>query len=104
MHPAGIAGDLFLWRAKCRRRSKSFRRDDGADAKASSGPAAVQAVPDKPKHPLAARTGPYRVIAGLVLSFSVVTLAEQLCYRCCTYVRTRFAGWRWWRSSRSASG
>jgi len=43
--------------------------------KDSPGPVAVLDVPDKPKHPLAARTGPYRVIAGLVLSFSVVTLA-----------------------------
>ena len=42
---------------------------------AASGTATVQAVLVKPKRPLPETLRPYRVIAGLVLSFSVVTLA-----------------------------
>ena len=42
---------------------------------AASGTATVQAVLVKPKRPLSETLRPYRVIAGLVLSFSVVTLA-----------------------------
>jgi cytochrome c biogenesis protein CcdA/thiol-disulfide isomerase/thioredoxin len=41
----------------------------------ASGTATVQAVLVKPKGPLSETLRPYRVIAGLVLSFSVVTLA-----------------------------
>ena len=41
----------------------------------ASGTATVQAVLVKPKRPLSDTLRPYRVIAGLVLSFSVVTLA-----------------------------
>ena len=71
MHPARPAGDLLLGRTQHRLRSTTDKTARG-DA---PGTVAVVDPPVKPKRPLSETLRPYRVIAGLVVSFSVVTLA-----------------------------
>ncbi len=62
MHPARAAGHLLL-----------RRTERGTESAAEEGGGTATAVKAKPA--LSERLRPYRVIAGLVLSFSVVTLA-----------------------------
>ena len=60
-----------------------------ADATGTAGGVAVEAKPT-----LSDRLRPYRVIGGLVLSFSVVTWRVRRCCRCCTCRRTPSDGSR----------